>query len=96
MIADVDVRKKILTSLHKLVRTPVELSFRQHLAELLTLMDEVECSDFRRYFFDYYVKKEDRLLSWAPFSRKKTVVNTNMALERFHGCAFIVLLILKY
>uniref|UniRef100_A0A914XCG4 C2H2-type domain-containing protein n=1 Tax=Plectus sambesii TaxID=2011161 RepID=A0A914XCG4_9BILA len=57
----------------------------KHLVELLTRMDVVGCEDFKKYFFENYVKKEDRLMSWAPFNRRRSVVNTNMALERFHG-----------
>uniref|UniRef100_A0A914X4X2 C2H2-type domain-containing protein n=1 Tax=Plectus sambesii TaxID=2011161 RepID=A0A914X4X2_9BILA len=85
LIVDANIRKEVLTSLHKLARLPDEASFRQHLAELLTRMDVARCEDFKKYFFDNYIKKEDRLMSWAPFNRRRSVVNTNMALERFHG-----------
>uniref|UniRef100_A0A914W1Q6 MULE transposase domain-containing protein n=1 Tax=Plectus sambesii TaxID=2011161 RepID=A0A914W1Q6_9BILA len=85
LIVDANVRKEVLTSLHKLVRLPDEASFRQHLVELLTWMDVAGCEDFKKYFFENYVKKEDRLMSWASFNRRRSVLNTNMALERFHG-----------
>lgn len=46
-ISDNDTRKRILTSLHKLVRLPVELSFWQRLTELLTSMEQLGCDNFK-------------------------------------------------